>query len=120
MPLDPELKKQWVDALRSGEYKQTKGTLHNLDDGGFCCIGVACVVWGIATPEQMGVRQGDTDGDGYYLSGGPQCCYEDWQNVLMQTCTWDFVSPTQTNLTKMNDSGNYTFNEIADWIEEKL
>src|SRR4051812_34484552 len=31
----------WVKALRSGEYKQTKGALHTAD-GAFCCLGVAC------------------------------------------------------------------------------
>ena len=31
--------KRWVDALRSGEYKQGKGYLHNSSDE-FCCLGV--------------------------------------------------------------------------------
>lgn len=34
----------WVDALRSGEYKQGKGVLHAKTKRGdrFCCLGVAC------------------------------------------------------------------------------
>ena len=31
----------WVEALRSGKYKQGKGVLAN-DNGEFCCLGVAC------------------------------------------------------------------------------
>lgn len=42
--------KQWVDALRSGEYEQTRGKLHRVvaDDQltnekpGMCCLGVLC------------------------------------------------------------------------------
>jgi hypothetical protein len=51
--VNAEVKQQWVDALRSGEYEQTKGRLRrgnpldpeDLDDGytpGYCCLGVLC------------------------------------------------------------------------------
>jgi hypothetical protein len=43
--MNQEIKTQWVAALRSGQYKQTSGTLHRLrDDGseGYCCLGVLC------------------------------------------------------------------------------
>src|SRR3954466_12240152 len=36
------LAKEWVKALRSGEYRQTSMSLH--DDKGYCCLGVACDV----------------------------------------------------------------------------
>src|SRR5687767_2665019 len=36
-----EQKAKWLSALRSGEYKQCKGSLH--DAGTFCCMGVAAV-----------------------------------------------------------------------------
>lgn len=32
--------KKWLKALRSGEYIQAEGTLHDPDIGGFCCLGV--------------------------------------------------------------------------------
>src|SRR5688572_23859842 len=35
-------KKQWLTALRSGKYKQTKHYLRT--DAGFCCLGVLCDV----------------------------------------------------------------------------
>jgi hypothetical protein len=31
----------WLEALESGDYKQTRDVLHD-DDGGYCCLGVAC------------------------------------------------------------------------------
>jgi hypothetical protein len=43
--MDPHTKKTWIDALRSGEYKQTTGQLCKVDDltqpsESFCCLGV--------------------------------------------------------------------------------
>lgn len=35
-------RKKWIDALRSGKYKQCIRALSF--DGGFCCLGVACEV----------------------------------------------------------------------------
>lgn len=51
--MNAEVKALWLDALRSGEYQQTKGRLRrdnpidpeDLDDGynaGYCCLGVLC------------------------------------------------------------------------------
>ena len=39
-PMKPEIKKQWVQALRSGEYKQGRGQLKQ--GATFCCLGVLC------------------------------------------------------------------------------
>ena len=36
----PEIKKRLIVALRSGDYKQTRGAL--CEDGGYCCLGVLC------------------------------------------------------------------------------
>lgn len=36
--MKPEIKVKWVNALRSGEYKQGNGKLNR--DGAFCCLGV--------------------------------------------------------------------------------
>lgn len=35
-----ELLEKWLKALRSGEYKQAKGTLYDPAIKGFCCLGV--------------------------------------------------------------------------------
>lgn len=44
------LQKKWVEALRSGKYKQGSGYLRSGDR--FCCLGVACDVLGHA-PEPV-------------------------------------------------------------------
>lgn len=44
--MKPDIKAQWVAALRSGEYEQGKGVLREIDNdgtlGGYCCLGVLC------------------------------------------------------------------------------
>lgn len=41
--MNKELKQQWIEALRSGKYKQGKGVLRTFSDH-FCCLGVLCDV----------------------------------------------------------------------------
>lgn len=134
MSLTADEKKTWVDALRSGsqgceanypatqaegqcgytasvEYKQTKGTLHNLDDGGFCCLGLGALVLGVASKEHMGVKPKHFYDNGEPKQQGPQDVYAYWREKL--------GIEVVLHLTKMNDRGD-TFAEIADFIEEKL
>lgn len=40
--MDQTIKAQWVAALRSGEYEQGRGTLHNPVANEYCCLGVLC------------------------------------------------------------------------------
>jgi hypothetical protein len=110
-----ELKRVWVEALRSGKYKQTQGTLHNLNTGGFCCLGVAAAVWGLATPEKMGTSAPWHE--------GPTEVYEllDWTVGKVPYEGRDGVEefkrhPALVEGIEMNDAGK-PFTEIADMIE---
>ena len=42
LEMKPEIRKQWCDALRSGEYTQVKGCLRWVEgtDASYCCLGV--------------------------------------------------------------------------------
>lgn len=40
MKMPKDLKDKWVKALRSGEYKQGRGTLYTPSTKSFCCLGV--------------------------------------------------------------------------------
>lgn len=40
--MNKDIKKKWVEALRSGDYKQTRLRLQ--DKGGYCCLGVLHLV----------------------------------------------------------------------------
>lgn len=94
--------KQWVEALRSGNYKQGYGQLRKQDK--FCCLGVACDIYDKniwkGLPDKLGllpehVREwlGLSSNEGYY--------YNDHY------------------LTSDNDSLRLGFNKIADIIESE-
>lgn len=100
-------KKIWLDALRSGEYKQAKDTLHNLDTGGFCCLGVAAKVWGLGDPEWFG--RGYENGQGW-IDSGPESIYDNIANI---TSGEYWIS----DAIAMNDNET-PFQIIADFIEE--
>jgi hypothetical protein len=45
--MDAEIKRKWVEALRSGKYLQCSGDFER--EGSFCCLGVLCAVSGKPT-----------------------------------------------------------------------
>jgi len=90
--MDAQLKAKWVEALRSGEYKQTTDQLKS-DDDCYCCLGVLCVVADISTD----IGAGDVAYNWLTSKIG------DW-------------SP----LVEMNDQLGKTFAEIAAHIEASL
>lgn len=47
--MDAQLKAKWVEALRSGKYRQGRSTLKH--SGSFCCLGVLCDVADIAVDD---------------------------------------------------------------------
>ena len=58
--MDPHLKSDWIEALRSGEFEQAKDNLRGAC-GGFCCLGVLCEIHPEATS-----WQGEVSGAHYY------------------------------------------------------
>ena len=59
MTMNPEVKAKWLDALRSGRYRQGVGGL--LTEGKFCCLGVLC---DLAVKEGVGEWIGASDWTG--------------------------------------------------------
>lgn len=104
--MNKSLKKKWVKALRSGEYGQGSGLLH--DKGKFCCLGVLADVMGIL------------DGGLVYDDAGR--CY----NGMLPGNRVGGVDPdVQGILVSMNDNhdplqGPASFHDIADFIEKNL
>lgn len=102
--MDPELKAKWVKALRSGEYRQGRGTLRDTE-GRYCCLGVFCVVAGI-----------ELDPRGKFPAAHPHS----YQPI------GDMIGGDLAQLYNRNDgeaefSGRpLSFPEIADYIEESL
>jgi hypothetical protein len=122
--MNPEFKRKWVEALRSGRYKQGRGVLRSSDDE-FCCLGVACDLFG-EEEWSPGVAC-DLFGKGEWSPRPVLDCYmyehKGVKNaVLPVPSVLDKVglsSRTAGYLAVMNDNGA-TFPEIADYIEEHL
>lgn len=94
-----EFKQKWIEALRSGRFKQTKQVLKC--DGAYCCLGVLQTV-----SREMGTAVSKDPGDEYLRP-----------TTALKKLGLDFQD--QVDLAAMNDEGK-SFKEIADYIEEKL
>lgn len=101
--------KQWVAALRSGQYAQGQGCLR--DGGSFCCLGVLCDLHSTATNKGQW-------GDGEYHTASDSDCNVPTDDV----CEWAGLRENNpeisdcVTLAEMNDEGA-SFAEIADKIE---
>jgi hypothetical protein len=125
--VNPEIRQQWVSALRSGDYAQGRNALRSGDDK-FCCLGVLCDLAEKAGAIPVGGRFDDL-GDWTYGPPGDQ--NRAW--LPMKVMDWaglDSENPVidGRGLASYNDGG-YTlhtifkacsFSEIADLIEENL
>lgn len=107
--LKPEIKKQWVAALRSGKYRQGRFALKQGRE--FCCLGMLCDLYGKA----HGVPWSTSKEDGATMLGASL----DLPGAVIE---WAFGAkrPPHNRLVAMNDDEKKSFAEIADYIEEVL
>lgn len=106
--MDAELKKKWVEALRSGKYEKGYAQLRN-ELGRMCCLGVLREILAPGSEEKA------EDGDAEYLSDSmsAQAGIEPYDAYREE------LEGVQRTLARMNDSGD-SFAKIADWIEANL
>jgi hypothetical protein len=109
-----QIKQKWVNALRSGDYQQGHNYLHT--DNGFCCLGVLCDLY---IKENNVEWELVNDGDNYEFQHSdtylPNSVVE-WANLKYNN---PIVNHEASTLATLNDIG-FTFNKIADIIEEQL
>lgn len=124
--MDPDVKAKWVEALRSGEYKQGKGVLEQ--EGKFCCLGVLCdlaVKNGVQVEvgtKLSAMEQARTTYDG---AGDmpPKSVVDwafpgnDWDNWSKDN-VWN-VTPDH-HLPTLNDAKGWSFEDIARLVEQKF
>lgn len=103
--LPSNLKTKWLEALRSGQYKQGTGCLHGEDS--YCCLGVFSKIQGRLDGAYDGI-----DGSGLLLSDNNP------HNFLNAVEICEFGG-LPCSLASINDKGA-TFAEIADIIEFAL
>lgn len=115
--MDADFKKKWLDALRSGEYKQGYGRLRSSDDR-FCCLGVLCHVAKVKSEkisyeEAMRLGWGPDAANTYTYDGEPGFLSAPLLEKFGITYDegWD--------LAIKNDEGR-SFKDTADYIEKNL
>ena len=139
-------RKAWVEALRSGKYKQTRNKLRSRN-GAYCCLGVVCelaevpreyrgkeYVYGDA--EALGIhpddlRWNDPTIDRYwerFSATGLPLAGREWLGVTTDTPrlatpvvvkVWDDgTERTEDSLIELNDTYEWTFAQIADAVEK--
>ncbi len=130
MPMNPERKALWLEALRSGEYTQGRNSLKREvgpDAARHCCLGVACEVYKRETGEGEWVRHGedleftvrDDTGVDFSWSQLPAPVAE-WFDLDVNPYVFeDRGQRERDSLAGLNDAGR-SFREIADIIEQEL
>lgn len=115
--MDKQLRDKWVAALRSGEYKQTTGSLRDTDENNqhlYCCLGVLCDVidptkWTVSGHYifENGTKKGGS------LSAEVSCKLG-LSALVVEGAT------IEDTLVEMNDTDRKSFDEIADFIEREV
>ncbi len=132
----PEIRKMWTNALRSGEYTQGYTALARTDDNnrvtGHCCLGVLCDLH--SKTENGGQWQnGPIDGcDKRYVAINPVSGLEGNDASMPPPAVeiwaeqddkgWTIPTLTDRNgdkveLAEINDTEEFSFNQIADLID---
>ena len=106
--MDKNIKKDWVNALRSGRYEQGRGSLCN--DHRFCCLGVLYEVL---------IKEGHFSIE--RTCRGTLVMYDGNISYPYNLINCNIIRESDVDkLVIMNDSKGFSFKEIADWIEENL
>lgn len=124
MPSRKITRKEWIEALKSGKYKQGTKVLCR-QDGAMCCLGVAMELTGFDRSEDYYSEYDEIIPAYFYIVP------TDFGNVkrfdfphnsfinelaLDQQVVWDGMPRCQANvLANLNDLG-YTFEQIADLL----
>lgn len=113
--MNPDVKKLWVEALRSGEFQQGQCILRNKDKNTFCCLGVLC---------ELAVRQGIVSEYAYDIPLPDDPKILDWaglsdKNPEVTIFNTEELEEEANGVAAHNDHG-YDFLAIAEVIEAQL
>tara|TARA_R110000824_G_scaffold210851_1_gene396704 strand:+ start:183 stop:572 length:390 start_codon:yes stop_codon:yes gene_type:complete len=121
--INKEKIQKWVDALRSGVYKQGRRSL--CKDEGHCCLGVLCE---IAMKDGAAIKKEKSDDKVYFNKHSAMPPTEAYQWLFYNKVDKDSIDKIlryqlkalgSTRLDLLNDSERYTFDQIADVLEEQ-
>ncbi len=109
--INKEMIIKWIEALRSGKYKQGRDLLRKDDE--YCCLGVACDIF-----------KSDINGDWVKPVMGGRMSFKaglidvlyDIPPILKDKL--GLPDKVRNHMVSMNDSFDKNFNEIADYLEK--
>jgi hypothetical protein len=116
-----EAKAKWVAALRSGQYKQAKGTLYDASTDGYCCLGVLqhCLTGEVE-------RRPDDYSSSKLIGDLPSNEWVEKHNIqffakgkLVSKPVFK-INNAYISASELNDSLGYSFDRIADIVEEQV
>lgn len=116
--MNQAVKEIWVDALRSGDYKQGKHALHNNSEDKYCCLGVLCDLYG----REKGYKKN-------WKNNGEFNRSHDADYLPIRVMKWAGLNTTlprvsikgePKSLATLNDGSGYGFKRIAHIIERDL
>ena len=111
--MNQEVKKRWIDALRSGDYKQGAGCLRIDSSNRFCCLGVL-------TDLYFKEKNCEWDPGLSLLPLLPDRIVQ-WAELADRNPGFlDENDDVFNYFTSLNDQVNMSFKQIADLIEEHL
>lgn len=120
--MNRQIKAQWIEALRSGEYKQDRDGGQLKTDKGFCCLGVLADLYLKDKGEQWDKTESEykVDGCNQFLPETVKNWAEmDQGNPWLKYVDEEGYTHCDNAITDLNDSG-VPFDVLADLIEEQV
>jgi hypothetical protein len=119
--MNQQIKQQWIEALRSGEYSQTQNQLR--DHQGYCCLGVLCDLYckvneGSSWEDGGDLFRLETNMGEYEFVRLPISISE-WAGLHDDNPNVEYGEVTVA-ISDLNDKEQLSFNQIAAIIEEQL
>lgn len=115
--MDSQIKQRWIEALRSGQYKQGEGCLREADK--YCCLGVLTDLYIKETGKEWSKA-----GDSHYLSSNTYYFADSSATLPRPVQEWAGLNSYDPHvlgapLSHWNDTGS-SFEDIALFIEDGL
>ena len=104
---------EWQKDLRSGKYKQSKGCLSDSKNN-YCCLGVAC-----ETGHRLGIQEASLDtGEQDPDDAMPGNWFHDLMGSFDPEVRLEDEDEDIEHLTTLNDEINWSFDMIADGLDQ--